>query len=728
MRFFCFSIFSFLLLTQIHAISVSAMNIQHSACGAPTGAIDVSVWGGLGPYSFLWSNGATTPSLSGLLPGTYEVTVTDANSDQAFGSWIIQSGNLSSPGSAQDGHVSCVGSSGGQVRVIEYGINGVPPYSYVPSSSGIDSHGHPYFIFSGTPPGSDVQIQVTDANGCTGTLTQRIIAPQLIGGPNMQVSNVQGSCSNGAGGAATISNINDGSYPFGQPQYTLLNALGQPVANGFSAPNTITFTALAPGNFHFVRDWDPSGTYMAYSCWNNPFDRIDFAIPDLGPDCGSVSGSVYIDNNQNCVQNGGEVGVPYQVLVIQPGSSYAITDGDGHYAFDVVDGSYTLGQTDPTLVQLCPANAPVPFSIASNQSVINLADSSTVPLDLAVQLQAGSMRPGFSGTFWGRVRNLSPQLSGPVTLTFTLDGDLVYVGASPAPTTINGNMLTWDLAAFTALQSVDVEVNVNVPVATPLGTPLSSSLSAANPLAESTLANNTASVNDQTVGSFDPNVKTARTSSGFSDALYFIDVDEWVDYAIQFQNTGTASAVNVVVTDTLSNALDMATFQQGVASHPFSVAFKPDRVVEWTFANIQLPDSGTNEVASHGLVAFRIRPRMPLMPGTLIENTANIYFDFNDPVITEPSVLVAEFSTEITEPGVASITITPNPADDRIAIHSSEPLGQVELWGTDGRLLLTKAMNGTDMQIPVGTFAPGMYVMRSVTATGEVLRERFIKQ
>ena len=55
-----------------------------------------------------------------------------------------------------------------------------------------------------------------------------------------------------------------------------------------------------------------------------------------------------------------------------------------------------------------------------------------------------------------------------------------------------------------------------------------------------------------------------------------------------------------------------------------------------------------NEAASHGFVSSGSSLcRSP--PGTVIENIANIYFDFNDPVITEPSVLVAEFSTGVEE-------------------------------------------------------------------------------
>jgi hypothetical protein len=61
--------------------------------------------------------------------------------------------------------------------------------------------------------------------------------------------------------------------------------------------------------------------------------------------------------------------------------------------------------------------------------------------------------------------------------------------------------------------------------------------------------------------------------------------------------------------------------------------------MKFYFPNILLPDSNINEPRSHGFVGFRIRPHLPLLPGDEITNIANIYFDFNPPVITEPSVL-----------------------------------------------------------------------------------------
>ena len=119
------------------------------------------------------------------------------------------------------------------------------------------------------------------------------------------------------------------------------------------------------------------------------------------------------------------------------------------------------------------------------------------------------------------------------------------------------------------------------------------------------------------------------TSTRASDALYFIGQDEWIDYTIRFQNTGTDTAFHVIVTDTLPGTLDLATLEVGAASHAFTWALREQGTLKFRFFDILLPDSNVNEASSHGSVSFRIRPKQPLVPGTVIENMANIYFDFN---------------------------------------------------------------------------------------------------
>ncbi|MBD0254856.1 MAG: IPT/TIG domain-containing protein [Cytophagales bacterium] len=136
------------------------------------------------------------------------------------------------------------------------------------------------------------------------------------------------------------------------------------------------------------------------------------------------------------------------------------------------------------------------------------------------------------------------------------------------------------------------------------------------------------------VDSFDPNDKLVRPG-GVTDQHYTPTAVP-LRYTVRFQNTGTASALRVVVVDTLSEHLDMRTFERGAASHAYKLrvsgAGRP--VLTFTFNNIALPDSTTDPLGSNGYVQFSIRPREGLPAKTRVENAADIVFDYNDPVRT----------------------------------------------------------------------------------------------
>jgi hypothetical protein len=134
------------------------------------------------------------------------------------------------------------------------------------------------------------------------------------------------------------------------------------------------------------------------------------------------------------------------------------------------------------------------------------------------------------------------------------------------------------------------------------------------------------------VNSYDPNIKTALPAGVGPEHL--IDKDWTLNYMIQFQNTGNDVAYEVVIADTLSEALDLSSLDVKGASHPFTWELTPERALTFTFADILLPDSTSNEPGSHGFVEFSITPKTSILPGTVIENTAHIYFDFNDAIVT----------------------------------------------------------------------------------------------
>jgi gliding motility-associated-like protein len=136
------------------------------------------------------------------------------------------------------------------------------------------------------------------------------------------------------------------------------------------------------------------------------------------------------------------------------------------------------------------------------------------------------------------------------------------------------------------------------------------------------------------VDSYDPNDKQVFPTG--VTAGHNIVGDEEMEYLIRFQNTGTDVAYNIVVRDELNPYFDLSTLSIGASSHPCTTSVVGEGTPElvWTFTNIMLPDSTSNEAASHGFVKFKVKLLPNLPKGTVVKNKADIYFDFNSAVET----------------------------------------------------------------------------------------------
>ncbi len=146
---------------------------------------------------------------------------------------------------------------------------------------------------------------------------------------------------------------------------------------------------------------------------------------------------------------------------------------------------------------------------------------------------------------------------------------------------------------------------------------------------------------DVATGSYDPNDKTGYPL-GISEE-HLILPNQKLEYKIRFQNTGTDTAFTVVIRDTLSTDFDIFSVQSLTSSHSYEFNMYGPRVLEWTFNDIMLPDSTTNEPESHGFVVFTVEQNPDLAEGIVLSNSAAIYFDFNDPIITNTSVHTIDY-------------------------------------------------------------------------------------
>lgn len=221
----------------------------------------------------------------------------------------------------------------------------------------------------------------------------------------------------------------------------------------------------------------------------------------------------------------------------------------------------------------------------------------------------------------------------------------------------------------------------------------------------------------EVIGSFDPNDKYGFPAGWGDDHL--LERNQDIDYRIRFQNTGNDTAFLVVIRDTLPLAvLDPASVLPLGASHAYQWELNDRGVVTFTFPNILLPDSTTNEPASHGFVSFRIRQQPNLPDGARIENSAAIYFDFNDPVITNTyfhTIGRPQFTATKTpgSPDLLDFKVIPNPfAGD--ALFSLEPYMpqkdvQFRLFNSQGMPVRESTFSGNQFHFYADGLGAGLY-------------------
>jgi len=231
--------------------------------------------------------------------------------------------------------------------------------------------------------------------------------------------------------------------------------------------------------------------------------------------------------------------------------------------------------------------------------------------------------------------------------------------------------------------------------------------------------NNTLNYCYSVVNSFDPNSKEVYPSivpPGYEDYL---------TYTIHFQNVGTYSALSIRIKDVLDENLDPSTFQLAGYSHNCTVSLTENELYVW-FPAINLPDSASNPDGSCGFIQYRIKPVSALPSWTHIPNTASIYFDYNNPVVTNTATCVFGYQgvPEQTDPG-AGINVFPNPASDEINISGITCPALVAVYDISGKLLISEDISTPVLNI--GSLQTGMYFLEIRTEKDDVVR-RFLKE
>lgn len=428
-----------------------------------------------------------------------------------------------------------------------------------------------------------------------------------------------------------------------------------------------------------------------------------------------MTGRAYYDVNGDSAFTPGDFPLAWQQIQKQPSGQITYTDSNGYYIFGDTAGTYQLSYVSNGMF------TPVK---SSSDYIVYLSGGNQTGLDFA--LEADSMYHSISAyTYipWPRCNTLQPYYtvitnngtyidSGEVTFTF--DSTLTPASWTPGGL-VNGQSITFSFAGLLPYETRSFRTDFMIPG--PGDTLLRHTMASLYDNNGNVLDTDSAAGNDVIRCSFDPNDKQV-TPVGAGPA-HVVPMNTELRYLIRFQNTGNDTAYNVMIADTLDAGLDLNTVYVIATSHPAWFLKDGGNVLKIFFDNIYLPDSATNEEASHGYVLLRAFGNPLNTDPTEVYNSAAILFDLNPPIATNAvfntfsnNIVGVEENTVYSQNG---IMLMPNPADESTLViieNTRDQIHRLTIRDLSGRIVQpVRTFNGTTTQLQRDGLLTGMYIL-----------------
>jgi hypothetical protein len=339
-------------ITSIGTPSASIVNTSNILCnGGSNGSVDINVVGGTGPYTYLWSNSRTTEDLSGLVAGTYSVTVSDAISCiTSIGTInITQPTLITAVGISSN--VSCNGAANGAINITVNGGTSGYSFSWGAGVSSEDIAG----LSAGT-----YTVTITDANNCIASQSFTITQPTVL---SASASSTGVSCAGNDGTANT--NINGGTAPY--------------TVNWSNGATGIALSGLAAGTYS-----------TTVTDFNGCISSVSVTVSNLCTSCSisatatSVNVSCFAACNGSATVTPTSGTSPYSYNWSDAGSTAAVRNNlcSGNYTVTITDNSgctnvqtITIGQ--PATLSASASSSYTACTAASGNASVTISGGTT---------------------------------------------------------------------------------------------------------------------------------------------------------------------------------------------------------------------------------------------------------------------------------------------------------------------------------------------------------------
>lgn len=456
------------------------------------------------------------------------------------------------------------------------------------------------------------------------------------------------------------------------------------------------------------------------------------------PDQPKILVVAFVDTNNNGTQDAGEPNFPNGNFVVQQNNS-----GTDMLVF-APNGMYTIYDTDPNNTydisyQILPEAAPyfsgngftvndVNIPANGGTQVFYFPITNTQPYsDVEVSLTpyGAPPRPGLTYTQRLLIKN-NGIAAATGTVTYVRPTQVTGVTVNPTGTVATANGFTYAFTNLQPNQTITLILTLTVPAAPTVNLndllTATATVTSANDI---NAQNNSASLSQIVVNSWDPNDKI----EAHGDKIPFSSFNQtdYLFYTIHFQNMGTANAIDVRIEDDLSPLIDQESIRMVSSSHNY-IMTREGNHVEWKFENIQLVPEIVSPDASKGYVTFRVKLNPGFQVGTIVPNTASIFFDSN------PAIVTNTWTTKFTAPlGVigqdyVAFVMYPNPAENVVtfaANNSGETLQDIIIYDLLGKTVKeVRHVNTSNSTISIEELPQGLYMVEIATTSGLKLTQK----
>jgi uncharacterized repeat protein (TIGR01451 family) len=437
-----------------------------------------------------------------------------------------------------------------------------------------------------------------------------------------------------------------------------------------------------------------------------------------------ITGNIFQDLNGDCIKDTNELGIANCPVLVNEGMFYTYSDDYGNYTLHVDSGTNILEHYFPPYYNIaCPStgsytiNFTAPFDTSNNNYFVDsvLYYCSDLKVDIGTTNFTSCLNEWVGINYC----NNGTVIDTAVVINFSLNDSLQILYSASNIMNLGNNNYSVEVGQLNPGQCGNISFFVQVGCDT-LGTVYCMNATIVGATAFDCDVNNNISMDCHSlIGSFDPNdlqvASQQFNQEGFVTADDIDDNDE-LTYLIRFQNTGTDTAFQVQVRDTIPSQLNPASIVPGAASHNYNwLVLNGELIID--FININLPDSITNEANSHGFVKFKIKQNAGNLPGTVIANQASIYFDANPAVITNQTFNTIPLPTGLSQQSLQEVLYMPNPVKDQLQLvlpFENVSNTSIEFIDVLGKNVLAQSIENKVSQINCMGLSKGIYMVRIV--------------